>query len=372
LVWAFRIHSDGVPEALAVDQPIPFSHDGLLWLHFNLADARALQWLTPPTSTFRAAGALLLSKDNYQQLHTVDDCVYGVISDLLARRREATEDTGYLRFVMTEQILVSGRHHALCAVDATRRALEAGHRIESAAALLETIVEHVADYHGRHCRSRGAGPRRGRGKGAVGQRADQRQNLGRLRRTCARLHRQLSGLRIVFHRFEQKHLDDLKPPCGSAPASSPSASMASNHTIVEMRERSRLLQEELHLKIEEQGNDNIRVLSVLTALLMPPTLVTGIFGMNTKGLPFTDLETAFLWASLLLVLSSLAAYFIMKRIGLSDSLVTGRDHADAQVARIGVAAACVVRRRGEHKRIRRRQGRKCRRMAGPEMVQRMA
>jgi zinc transporter len=38
--------------------------------------------------------------------------------------------------------------------------------------------------------------------------------------------------------------------------------------------------------------------------------------MNTKGLPFTDLETAFLWASLLMVLSSLAAYFIMKRIGI--------------------------------------------------------
>src|SRR6187399_307700 len=77
LVWAFRIHSDGTPEALAVDQPIPFSHDGLLWLHFNLADARAWQWLTPANLDVPAqARALLLSKDNYQQLHTVDDCVY--------------------------------------------------------------------------------------------------------------------------------------------------------------------------------------------------------------------------------------------------------------------------------------------------------
>ena len=61
-----------------------------------------------------------------------------------------------------------------------------------------------------------------------------------------------------------------------------------DHTIVEMRERSRLLQEELHLKIEEQGNNNIRALSILTALLMPPTLVTGVFGMNIKGLPFAQ------------------------------------------------------------------------------------
>jgi zinc transporter len=38
--------------------------------------------------------------------------------------------------------------------------------------------------------------------------------------------------------------------------------------------------------------------------------------MNTKGLPFTELDTAFLWASLLMLLSSLAAYLIMKRIGI--------------------------------------------------------
>src|SRR4029453_6464508 len=98
LVWAFRIHSDGAPEMLALDQPIPFSHDGLLWLHFNLADARALQWLTSATLQVPAQGrGLLLSKDTSQQLHTVDDCVYGVISDLLRDVGEATEDTGYLR-----------------------------------------------------------------------------------------------------------------------------------------------------------------------------------------------------------------------------------------------------------------------------------
>src|SRR5450432_3717153 len=100
LVWAFRIHSDGSPEALPVDEPIPFAHDGLLWLHFNLADARALQWLaSADLQTPVPARALLLSKDTYQQLHTSDDSVYGVISDLLRDIGEATDETGYLRFV---------------------------------------------------------------------------------------------------------------------------------------------------------------------------------------------------------------------------------------------------------------------------------
>src|SRR5664279_4631360 len=146
LVWAFHIHPDGSPEVLAVDHPISMTHEGLLWLHINLADARALQWLgSTNLHIVPQARRLLLSKDNYQQMHTAEDSVYGVISDLMRDVAETTEETGYLRFVMTERILLSGRHHALTATDATRRALEGGHRIASVAALLETIVENVAD-----------------------------------------------------------------------------------------------------------------------------------------------------------------------------------------------------------------------------------
>jgi zinc transporter len=262
------------------------------------------------------ARGLLLSNDNYQQMHAVDGCIYGVISDLMRDISDATEETGYLRFVTTEQLLVSGRHHALCAVDATRRALEGGRQIESAAALLEVIVENVADTIDR------LSDRIAKSLDEIEEQmlsddaTDLRQKLGRLRRSCVRLHRQLSGLRVVFHRLEQTDPKNLKPALQLRAGKLAQRLDGLDHSIVEMRERSRLLQEELHLKIEEQGNNSLRVLSVLTAILMPPTLVTGIFGMNTKGLPFTDLDTAFLWASLLMVLSSFGAYLIMKRIGI--------------------------------------------------------
>src|SRR5260221_12905340 len=78
LVWAFRLHSDGRAEALPIDAPIENIHDGRLWLHFNLTDARARSWLAaidiPPL-----ARELLLSKDNYQQLHTGGHRGYRVI-----------------------------------------------------------------------------------------------------------------------------------------------------------------------------------------------------------------------------------------------------------------------------------------------------
>jgi zinc transporter len=317
LVWAFRTLPDGSAEPLVIDQPIALTQSGPLWLHFNLADARALLWLASGELELPApARALLLSSDTYQQLHASSDCVYGVISDLKRDIAEATEETGYLRFVMTEGILVSGRHHALCAVDATRRALEDGRRIESVAALFETIIENVADTMDRIADRIAQSLDEIEEQVLSDDASELRQKLGRLRRTCVRLHRQLSGLRIVFHRLEQRNLSELKPALQLRAGKLAQRLDGLDHTVVEMRERSRVLQEELHLKIEEQGNNSLRVLSVLTALLLPPTLVTGIFGMNTKGLPLTDVETGFLWAALLMALSSVAAFLIMKRIGL--------------------------------------------------------
>src|SRR5437764_13584636 len=112
LVWAFRLHGDGSAEALPIDQPIEFSHDGRLWLHFNLTDARARPWIAtshlPPL-----ARELLLSNDTFQQLHVIDHCVYGVFYDLVREIDSATEEPAFLRFAMTERLLGSGRHQAL-------------------------------------------------------------------------------------------------------------------------------------------------------------------------------------------------------------------------------------------------------------------
>jgi zinc transporter len=317
LVWAFRIHPDGRAEALPFDAVIDTAHGPLLWLHFNLADSRALQWLAQAElHAPEQARGLLLSQDTYQQLHTSEDSVFGVISDLLRDIDDVTDQTGYLRFLMTERMLISGRHHALCAVDATRRSLEGGRRIDSAAALLETIVENVADTMDNLADRLAVALDEVEEQVLSENTKDMLQRLGRLRRTCVRLHRQLSGLRLVFLRLEQKGVADVKPALKLRAGRLAQRLEELDHQIIEMRERSRLLQEELQLQIEAQGNESLRVLSVMTALLLPPTLVTGIFGMNVKGMPFTTEDSGFLWAGLMIVSSSVSAFLVMKRLGL--------------------------------------------------------
>jgi zinc transporter len=316
LVWAFRFHADGSVEALAVDQPIEPRHEGWLWLHLNLADQRAAAALRafalPPVAL-----ALLLSHDTHQQLHAADDCTYGVLADLVQRIGEGGDDTGHLRFAMTERLLLSGRRHALKSCALARETLTSGRRrLLHVAALLELIVEHVGDAVDHLADELAAEIDEIEDSLALRTRDVERQKLTTVRRTAVRLHRQLSGLRALFHRLERQEADGLNPPLRLAAGRIAQRLDGLDHEIIALRERTRLLQEEITALTAEETNRHLHVLSILTTLFLPPTLVTGVFGMNTKGLPFTDNESAFLWASALMVASALAVYLVMRRVGV--------------------------------------------------------
>ena len=126
---------------------------------------------------------------------------------------------------------------------------------------------------------------------------------GRVRRLCARLRRQFSPERsdmsLLLHRLTGKWPE----PDYEAMHSSTEALGFALEDIVELYERAKLLQEELAARLAENTGRNLYVLSILTAVLLPMTLVTGIFGMNVAGLPGLHSAHAFAWVMVLIVAS---------------------------------------------------------------------
>ena len=316
LVWAFRVHADGSAEELSVDQPIADHHDGWLWLHLNLADTRACQWLRTETDFPLAAIRTLLSNDSHQELHAAEDCVYGAFADMVRALDRATDELGILRFAMTERLMISGRHHPLHAIENTRRALREGLRVPSVAALLEAIVAHVADAFDEVVDGLGEELDKIEERVLLDDVRDQRRRLGVLRRRGVRMHRQLLGLRALFHRLERDMSGTSNRALRIGAAGLAQRLDALDHEVVAMRERSFLLQEEIAGRLAEESASSLYVLSVITVLLLPPTLVAGIFGMNTKGLPFTDNDTGFWWSMAILVASGAAAYWLLRRMNI--------------------------------------------------------
>jgi len=74
----------------------------------------------------------------------------------------------------------------------------------------------------------------------------------------------------------------------------------------------RLLREEIDLEMTRRTNGNLYVLSILSALLLPATLVTGFFGMNTGGMPWNASAHGTLFAGIA-ALGSAASIYVWLR-----------------------------------------------------------
>jgi zinc transporter len=314
LVFAVRFAPDGSSEELDVDRA-PTADGGWLWLHFNLADARSCHVLNEAVPLPAPARALLLSADEHQQLQVSDVALYGILADLVCGLDGATEEIGFLHFALTERVFISSRRHQLNAVEATRKVLRRGVKVLSPAALLELIaaqmieaLDHFAD---------GLADRLDHAEERI--LADElnvdRKLVGSVRRLTVRLHRQLVTLRALVQRFQHDVSDSGNPAFNLPTAKLVQRLDWLDTEIVELRDRSRLLQEEIMLKSSEQTNRSLHVLAIVTTVFLPASLVAGIFGMNVGGVPLINDPSGFLWSMAIIAIASALVYWLLKRSG---------------------------------------------------------
>ncbi|MFO1162570.1 MAG: CorA family divalent cation transporter [Reyranellaceae bacterium] len=316
LIWAFRIVDDGSAAPLPTDQPIPRPHQGWLWLHFDLASVPATSWLAAADLPPQAV-ALMLSFDSHQQLHAAGTVLYGILVDLVRDLHGAGDDVDFLRFIMTEQMLVTGRRRSLAAVETTKDTLLAGDsRPRHCASLLELIIEHVADGVETVADDLAGKLDEIEEQLAVKSIGPARRNLANVRRTSVRLHRHLSGLQAVLNRLERQDAATVNIKLQFRVNRLAQRLEALDRVILEIRERGYRLQDEVSATIAEETNRHLHLLSILTTLLLPATFVAGIFGMNTKWLPFINEDGGFWWVMGMVGGSSIVTYLVLRVIGV--------------------------------------------------------
>ncbi len=142
---------------------------------------------------------------------------------------------------------------------------------------------------------------------------EERERIGRVRLRAVRVHRQLAQLRNMFHRLEPR-LAVHNIAIAAAIRALAQKLDALDHEVGSLHERSRLLLDELDAKMTAVTNRRLFTLSVLTACLLPPTLVTGFFGMNTKDMPFQNSDGGTWMAAMVALGAGIICYWALRRI----------------------------------------------------------
>lgn len=316
IVWIYRFRPDGSAELIPneqVDRALADHGLGWTWVHLALADVRCRTWIAQHAPVSELAREVLAGPDQHVRLDMLGHEIVGVVPDLQQDFAKPSEDIVRLRFVMTERMLITARQKPVHSVETNRRAIESGKRFPTAISFLDAVIDQFADAIGRMAERLGAELDSAEDHVLHEEPADERQRIGRVRLQAVRVHRQLAQLRSIFHRLEPRIAAD-NAPVALAIRNLAQKLDAIDHEVGSLHERARLLLDELDAKMTAVTNRRLFTLSILTACLLPPTLVTGFFGMNTKDLPFQDSHGGTWMALAVAAAAGAVCYWALRRM----------------------------------------------------------
>jgi zinc transporter len=285
-----------------------------LWLHFNLVDHRAEQWLREQPWLPEAALETLLEDDPHVHVQLLPEGFVAVLRDLRHGSEGDEAGFGTLVVYLDERRIVSGRRHPLRSLDRLRRDVGRGQELQSSVALFEHLVECLTDTVESLVAKLERVVEQAEDAILAGHFHDRGTELRRVRWLLSRLRREGRANRTALARLPQRLPESWSPAHRQIVAQTVErfASLAQDLEFVE--DRARLMQEEIAGRLGEATNRNLYLLSIMTTTLLPITLITGVFGMNVGGLPWLRSENGFWFVVALMALAvPLTLTFIRKQ-----------------------------------------------------------
>ena len=287
--------------------------DGFRWLHLNLSDQRTQRWIASSAPLPPHLRELLLSADGHQRAVIEDGAVGFVLQDIERDFDDGETRVGLIHFALAPSLMITARYHPLRSADVVRQRITAGAQVADPAAALDLMLGSMAEVLRRIVDEMDDTVQAVEDELLKDGRAPETRAFIIMRSLMVKLHRLLSGARAVLHRLEDD--EHLPPALKTTVVKAAHRLAALDAELLSIQSQLRLLRDELDLQATQRTNQNLYILSMMTALMMPATLVTGLFGMNTGGLPWAMAPHGTLWATVLAFGSAAAVYVVLRMMG---------------------------------------------------------
>jgi zinc transporter len=312
LVWCYQRTGEGEAKVEAV---VPPSDSAFRWIHLNLSDVRSLRWLEEEAALPPGVHTLMIRRDGHQRYVFEEDTLGLVLHDFeRGFENEAIGRIGGLHVALKPGLIVTGRYRPLHSADIFRARLEGGQQPEDATGALQLLLDVLVDNLASLVLDLSTELLDAEEQLLAEDEAPNTRELISARRRSAQLHRMIGGMRVTLQRMG--NAEDIPAHLAPVARQFQQRLLGLDQDIVAAQNQLKLLRDELDLQAAQRTNANVYLLSVLTALMMPATLVTGFFGMNTGGLPFAQGEHGTLLATGVALFSAAISWLILRAMGL--------------------------------------------------------
>lgn len=316
LVCGYRVDAVGAMEEIdwaGMDGALA-DEESVVWLHFSQTDRRARDWIERCGQIPAAGKALLLGSDTHMRIEVCGEGLAGVVGDLHHEFAEKSDRLDVLRLYLDNRCLISARRQPMQAIDKLRRSIGDGLRVERPVAIIAQFLHHVTDTLNDLLLELASDIDDLEDQLLAGKLADQGPELARIRRIAVRLRRHMVPQQHALISLLSRMPQWIGPDGASGLRNAIERLSALGHDLDLVQERARLLADQLSSRLMEQTNRNLYVLSIVTAIFLPMTLVTGIFGMNLGGMPETQDPFGFWFGIAMMLALGALSITLMRRL----------------------------------------------------------
>ena len=317
LICGFRFTPDAPGEPIGLDAAVPWlagAEPGFVWLHFNLADATAEDWIRQHLAVVPEFFEALHEGSRSTRIEDTSDTLIAVVNDVAFEFAFDPSEIETLWLHVGPRIALSARLRPLRSIDRLRQAVKEGCRFASSVAFLNHLLHDQGDVLVRIIREATVQVDMIEDALLAGRLQHQRADLGKLRRVLVRLQRLLAPDPGPLFRLLR-----LPPPWVSAEGLEELRQAAEEFTLVirdmsELQERIKLLQEEIAAQLNERTSRSLFTLTVVTVLALPINIVAGLLGMNVGGIPLAeDAHGFFVIVAIIVTFTLLAGWLAFRR-----------------------------------------------------------
>ena len=312
-----RLRLDGAGRCTELDE-IPAVSDlspgELLWIHLDVNEAGARDWLEKDSGLDSTIIDALLAAETRPRSYIGEDGMLVVLRGVNMNPGQDPEDMVSIRLWIERNRVISTRRRALLSVSDLRDALSRGKGPKTTGGLLASLTGRLADRIGDFVDAIEDRVNELESPEDLDQTA-MRESLADLRRQIAHVRRFLSPQRDALDRlyrqpgewFSRDDTQEFREEADRITRYLEDLDLA--------RERTTVLREEFLGQIAQEQNTRMYVLSVVAAVFLPLTFVTGLLGMNVGGLPGIDNPQGFMISIVVMIAAAigLAVFFRWKR-----------------------------------------------------------
>ncbi len=288
---------------------------GPAWIHLDVHDEASRSWLENESGLDALIVDTLLAEETRPRSFSTDKGLLVVLRGVNTNPGQDPEDMVSVRVWIERERIISTRRRRLLSVTDIQQMLAEGVGPKSTGEFLSVLVARLADRIGLFIDDIEASVHEAETQMATRNQTEFRQLISTLRQQIAAVRRFLAPQRDALDRLYRQPGDVLRELDIRELRDEADRMTRYLEDLDLAREQAMVLREEFLGQLAQEQNSRMYVLSIVAAVFLPLTFVTGLLGMNVGGLPGLESPRGFLVSVVVMMAAAagLLAYFRAKK-----------------------------------------------------------